>query len=112
MGQKEQVRNAILEDYLTGQYSIRKLARVYGVSRMMIHRWLKAAEQEGLVKEEGESGQKVARLLKDEEAEAEIKRLRAELKDAQLYNKLLNRMINIAEEDLGVDIRKKRGSGW
>jgi hypothetical protein len=66
----------------------------------------------GVGKGREEGGRSVIKLLKDEEAEAEIKRLRRELKDAQLYNKLLNTMINIAEEDLGVDIRKKPGSGW
>lgn len=110
MGQKEQLKRVILEEYLTGQYSIRKLAKVYGVGRMVIHRWIKAAEEGGLVKEGEEGGRTVAGLLKDEEAEAEIKRLRAELRDAQLYNKLLNTMIDIAEDDLGVDIRKKPGS--
>ena len=65
-----------------------------------------------MVKEGEEGGRTIGRLLKDEEAEAEIKRLRRELEDARLHNKLLTTMIDIAEEDLGVDIRKKHGSGW
>src|ERR1700741_1451222 len=107
MGQKEKIKKVILEEYLTGKYSIRKLAGVYGISRSTIQRWVKEAEEGGLVKEEDKGGRSVGRLLKDEEAEKEIKRLRRELEDARLYNKLLTTMIDIAEEDLGVDIRKK-----
>lgn len=112
MGQKEKIKKVVIEEYLSGKYSLRKLAEVYGIGKTTINKWVKAAEEEGLVKEEGEGGRSVVRLLKDEEAEAEIKRLRAELRDAQLHNKLLNTMIDIAEDDLGVDIRKKPGSGW
>jgi hypothetical protein len=41
---------------------------------------------------------------------AEIKRLRKELEDAKLKNELLVAMIDIAEEQMGIDIRKKRGA--
>jgi transposase len=112
MGQKDKIKRVVIEEYLTGKYSIRELARVYGMSRSSIHRWVKAAEEGGLVKEDDAGGRTGLRLLKDEEAATEIKRLRAELKEAQLYNKLLNRMVDIAREDFGVDLRKKHGSGW
>jgi len=36
--------------------------------------------------------------------------LRKELEKTRLENKLLKAMIEIAEEQLGVDIRKKRGA--
>jgi transposase-like protein len=109
MGQKNKIKRVIIEEYLAGKATYRELERVYGISHSTIHNWVKSAEERGLVRGEEEAG---LRLLKDEEAEAEIKRLRAELKDAQLYNKLLNTMIDIAEDDLGVAIRKKPGSGW
>lgn len=41
---------------------------------------------------------------------AEMKQLREELEKERLKNKLLSAMIEIAEEQLGVDIRKKRGA--
>lgn len=112
MGQKDKIKKVLIEEYLTGKYSIRELARVYGISPSSIHRWVKAAEEGGLEKGDDEGGRTSVGQLKDKEAGAEIKRLRAELKEAQLYNKLLNRMVDIAREDFGVDLRKKHGSGW
>ena len=44
-----------------------------------------------------------------EELEAEVKRLTKELEWAQLQNKALNTLINIAEEQ-GIQIRKKSGT--
>jgi hypothetical protein len=44
-----------------------------------------------------------------EELEAEVKRLTKELEWAQLQNKALNTLINIAEEQ-GIQIRKKSGA--
>jgi len=41
----------------------------------------------------------------------EVKRLREELRKADLHNKLLNAMIDIAEEQFGIPIRKKHGAG-
>lgn len=41
---------------------------------------------------------------------AEIRRLEAELRRERLHNKLLNSMIDIAEEQMGVSIRKKHGA--
>jgi hypothetical protein len=41
---------------------------------------------------------------------SDVKRLRKELEEARLYNKLLNAMIDIAEDQMGIDIRKKRGA--
>ena len=44
-----------------------------------------------------------------EELEAEVKRLTKELEWAQLQNKALNTLIDIAE-DQGIQIRKKSGA--
>ena len=40
----------------------------------------------------------------------EVKQLQQELRKAQLHNKLLNAMIDIAEDQLKIDIRKKSGA--
>ena len=40
----------------------------------------------------------------------EVKQLQQELRKAQLHNKLLNAIIDIAEEQLKIDIRKKSGT--
>lgn len=41
---------------------------------------------------------------------ANLKHLQEELRKTQLHNKLLNAMIDIAEEQLNIDIRKKSGT--
>lgn len=41
-----------------------------------------------------------------EQQECDVKALREELRKAKLYNELLNTMIDIAEDQLKIDIRK------
>ena len=100
-------REAIVEEYLAGETSYRELELKYGIGSSTVQRWVKARgdktgsgrETEGKdVSSEAGSG------------EAEIKRLRSELRSSELHNKLLNAMIDIAEEQLGVKIRKKPGA--
>ena len=43
-------------------------------------------------------------------SDSHFARLRKELEDARLKNELLNAMIDIAEGQMGIDIRKKRGA--
>jgi UDP-glucose 6-dehydrogenase len=48
--------------------------------------------------------------LPPEELPTDVKQLREELRKAKLHNKLLNAIIDIAEEQLKIDIRKKSGT--
>lgn len=95
MKKKEQIVN----EYLSGGVTYRKLGAMYGVSKSTVQRWVEAEAPRG-----GED-------KKDKDASREVKRLRRELDEARLYNQLLNTMIDIAEEEMGVKIRKKRGAG-
>ena len=47
---------------------------------------------------------------KEEQLPKEVKQLQAALRKAELHNKLLNAIIDIAEEQLKIDIRKKSGA--
>jgi len=49
-------------------------------------------------------------LAENESLPMEVKQLQKALRKAQLHNKLLNAIIDIAEEQLKVDIRKKSGA--
>ena len=95
-------KEAIMTEYLKGDVSLRKLGRRHGVNHRMIHRWVQEFQSEGKrVEKDGRyTGEQVA----------EIKRLRKELEDARLKNELLTAMIDIAEEQMGIEIRKKRGA--
>ena len=97
MNRREEIREGIVAEYLTGKTTYRELSEKYRYSLGTIHRWVKEAVRKRPVDSGGG------------DPEEEIKRLRAELRRSELHNKLLNAMIDIAEGDLGVSIRKKRG---
>lgn len=98
---KESDREQIVAEYVRGGVSYRELGRKYGLNHRQIHRWVKAYRR-GVPadKERRYTGEQIA----------EIRRLRKELENARLKNELLTAMIDIAEEQMGVDIRKKRGA--
>ena len=97
---KRMEKERIVEEYLKGEVSLRELGRRYGIDHVSLHRWVKEYRSERNLAEAGYT---------KEEAE-EIKRLRRELEEAKLRNELLVAMIDIAEEEMGIDIRKKRGA--
>lgn len=106
MDKKAVEREAIIAEYLTGEISYRKLGLKCGVDYRLIHYWV--------MKYEGKK-QKTRPKPKVEEVDetplpTDAKKLQAELRKAQLHNKLLNAIIDIAEEQLKIDIRKKSGT--
>ena len=110
MGQEKR-KETIVAEYLGGGISLREMEAKYGINHRTIHRWVK--EHRAGNGPEREAAERVgARLAAGEKdvSPTEIKRLRRELEEARLYNKLLNTMIDIAEEQVGVVIRKKHGA--
>lgn len=101
------MREEVVAAYLKGDESYGDLAVRYGLAKSTMHRWVKAAALRG---EEPDVpvGQNIAGS--ESEAAAEVRRLRRELDKARLHNELLNAMIDIAEEQMGVSIRKKPGA--
>lgn len=98
-------KEAIIAEYLTGNSSYRKMGIKYGVDFRLIHSWV--------MKYQGKK-RKINPKLNDKKEEVplskEVKQLQQELRKAQLHNKLLTAMIDIAEEQLNIDIRKKSGT--
>ena len=104
---KEQVKR----DYLLGRGSYRSLAERYGCSSSTIHRIVmgnnnketkrRAARTEGC--DQSTSGA-------DQAMPAEVSELQEELRMARLKIELLEAMIDIADEQLGANIRKKAGA--
>ena len=114
MGQEEKKIEAVRE-YLKGSVTLRELERKYGVSSSTIHRWVKEYEgPKGRANRANEAGKGKkawqSLVVKDTELSADVRRLRKELEEARLYNKLLNAMIDIAEEQFEIPIRKKSGA--
>lgn len=104
---RDKRREEIVAEYRSGGVSYRELEAIYGISTSTLHRWVQAA---GAKKQEGREKSSTAGERSDH-AGSEVKRLREELRRAELHNKLLNAMIDIAEEQMGVKIRKKPGAG-
>src|SRR5512134_2424231 len=110
MGQ-EKKRGEVVREYVRGGVTLGELSRRYGVGRTTIHRWVREAEAAGGI-DELERQELTGELTVKQKRElpADVKRLQKELEEARLYNELLNAMIDIAEEQMGIDIRKKPGA--
>lgn len=105
---------------MNGDSSYRELELRYGISRSTMQRWVKGGEAGEAVERGDEatgeakraaepSAGTVGELSESEAAVVEIKRLKRELHKAELHAELLNAMIEIAKDELGIDIRKKHG---
>jgi len=95
-------KKEIIEEYLGGGISLRELSRRYGINHTAIHRWVKAYERgEEVEKRRPEAIRQMPR---------DVARLQRELYEARLEAKLYRTMIEVAERELGVPIRKKSGA--
>lgn len=98
-------KEAIIAEYLTGDFSYRKLGIKYGIDYRLIHSWVMKYQGKKRI------GTPMPKEKKEEvPLSNEVKQLQRELRKAQLHNKLLNAMIDIAEDQLKIDIRKKSGT--
>ena len=104
------MRESAVAEYLAGDVSYRELEGRYGIPSGTLHRWVK--EHRSGKGADREAIERVAKGLSEvrEDMPEDVNGLKRELEEARLYNKLLNTMIDIAEEQMGVQIRKKRGA--
>lgn len=112
MGQRQHKRE-VIEAYFRGGLTLRELGQRYGIPHQTIHRWVREAEKNKGDLSGGVSGGRVQGrqlVVRQGELPAEVRRLQKELEEARLYNELLNTMIDIAEDQLGIEIRKKSGA--
>jgi transposase-like protein len=103
-------KEAIVSEYLLGGGSFRFLGEKHNVDFRIIHSWVMKYK-----------GNKKAKIKKVPSAECllspaspplptDVKQLQEELRKARLHNEVLNAIIDIAEKDLKIDIRKKSGT--
>ena len=98
----EEFKRNVCNEYISGQGSKAELARKHSIGggSYGITRWLRSFGYEDMppssVKEKTE-----------EELENKIKQLKRQLEDKELQSEMYSKMIDIAEEELGIDIRKK-----
>jgi transposase-like protein len=104
---KEQVRN----EYLSGGGSYRSLAERYGCSASTIHRLVMGSKN----KETKRRATKIEGWVQrasgaDQAMPTEVSELQEELRMARLKIELLEAMIDVADEQMGANIRKKAGA--
>ena len=106
-------KQQIIDEYLKGGYSFRQFARISGIGCTTLHRWVMAFRGRS-VKAPRDYKAVTLPLMNDpkskEELSAEMAALKKELAQERLRNKLLTAMIDIAEEQLKIPIRKKSGT--
>lgn len=103
-----QEQESIIAEYLLGDTTYRKLGAKYGVDFRVIHHWVTRFQGKPVKKAKPKI--KLNDDLPQEELPTDVKQLQEELRKAKLHNKLLNAMIDIAEDQLKIDIRKKSGT--
>ena len=106
-------KQEIINEYLLGKSGYRILSKKHGVSRSAINRWV--MDFQGRER----SGSRALRsvhlpLMKQEDTgkrlPTEVLVLQKELLQERLRNKLLTAIIDVAEEELKIPIRKKYGT--
>jgi transposase-like protein len=99
-------KEAIVAEYLLGELSYRSLGKKHGVDFRILHSWVKKFQGTPVVKSKKTNQKIIAKeVLSDD-----VKTLQEELRKAKLYNELLNTIIDIAEDQLKINIRKKSGT--
>lgn len=103
-------KRTILRSIASGM-TIREVCIAFGIkSKTTVITWLKQEQVENNELSKNASPVVSSRKEKSEEPAAEIQTLQAQLEQARLKIQALETMIDIAQEKLGVDIRKKSGA--
>lgn len=102
-----QEQEAIVADYLLGTATYRQLGVKYDVDYRIIHSWVMKFQGKEK-KQEKPSPKSVENKV--ETISPEVVALREALRLEKLRTELLNAIIDIAEKDLKVSIRKKFGT--
>ena len=106
-------KQEIIAEYLMGNAGYRVLAQKHKVSRSAIHQWV--SDFQGKPRSESKAYKGVdLPLMKQEDTHqnlpTEVLALQKELARERLRNKLLTAIIEVAEEELKIPIRKKYGT--
>ena len=99
-------KEAIVSEYLLGTTSFRKLGAKYGIDFRMINSWV--MEYQG--KNQKSNRASLKKTATETPLTTDVNELQKEVRRLQLHNKLLNAIIDVAEEQLKIDIRKKSGT--
>lgn len=105
----------IIHEYLTTNISMNRISRKYRIGFHTISNWMRIfaipmpKEAPTYIMNTLDKA-KEDKLVSNESLEVQLKALRAELDREKLKNLALTTMIEVAEEELHIDIRKKAGA--
>lgn len=110
----ESIKWQIVKDVLAGKYTKEEARRIYGIkSKCAVLYWIRkfSGNSNYRTPSEFESGSTIMKNRISEKIHiSEIKKLEEELSRERQRSELWKAMVEIAEEELGVDIRKKFGA--
>jgi len=106
---------AVVQEYLTTSASIPELKSKYGFrGNGNIYKWMRKfglkKPSEGEIKLNHAMAKEKDKTLQERLLEAENKKLKQELEHEKLRTLALTTLIDVAERELKIDIRKKRGA--
>jgi len=105
--QSIQEKEAIVAKYLLGIHTLRQLGKKYHIDFRIIHSWL--MKFKGKV-ETSSPKENLAMAEIGIKKSNEVLQLEEALRKKKLRNELLNTMIDIAEKEIKISIRKKSGT--
>jgi transposase-like protein len=103
----QQKKDSIVQEYLQGGVSYRILGKKYGVAFQTIQRWTVKHLERTMDKKKERVVKSPTKLKLDTN---DVKELKAELRKSLLLNAFYSNMIDIAEKQFNIDIRKKPGT--
>lgn len=116
------IKQQAVKEYLTDGVTYRALAKKYGVSRSTINVWVlvyqgihqipRSPKQISYDLQQKTLGKKSKQTIPQQQSELEnkIALLEKQLEWEKLKSHALDTMINVAERELNIDIRKKHGT--
>lgn len=103
----------IIDEFLNSGECMDRFQEKYGMGHCTLSRWMvkfglsKVSQPQVIQMKEKQSPEKTVR---EQTLEAKITRLEKELEAAKLKAEAYNALIEVAEEEYGLDIRKKAGA--
>lgn len=103
----QKLKEQVIADYLSGGGTYRQLQGKYDIDFRLIHQWVQDFRGTGT---KSVKPSKQANVKPEDDLPKEVKQLQDELRQARLYNKLLEALVDIGKEQYGIDLRKKHGT--
>jgi len=106
-----ELKAKIIEKYLDGDTSFAMLSRQYKIHPGVIGRWIRVIKNgRPVIRKKISKFTGMAQQQTIEQLQEQIKQLHRQLEDERIKAELYKKMIEIAERDLGIPIKKKYGA--